>query len=44
MYHFKFLDNSRALIGFLVFLIIVTSVALLVVLYKIYDLHKKRSR
>ncbi|XP_058525672.1 receptor-type tyrosine-protein phosphatase C [Ochotona princeps] len=35
--------NSRALIGFLVFLIIVTSVALLVVLYKIYDLHKKRS-
>ncbi|XP_013377403.1 PREDICTED: receptor-type tyrosine-protein phosphatase C isoform X2 [Chinchilla lanigera] len=35
--------NSKALIGFLVFLIIVTSIALLVVLYKIYDLHKKRS-
>ncbi|XP_075398024.1 receptor-type tyrosine-protein phosphatase C [Tenrec ecaudatus] len=35
--------NSSALIGFLAFLIIVTSVALLVVLYKIYDLHKKRS-
>ncbi|KAM6166223.1 receptor-type tyrosine-protein phosphatase C [Erethizon dorsatum] len=35
--------NSKALIAFLVFLIIVTSVALLVVLYKIYDLHKKRS-
>uniref|UniRef100_A0A8C5LDY6 Receptor-type tyrosine-protein phosphatase C n=1 Tax=Jaculus jaculus TaxID=51337 RepID=A0A8C5LDY6_JACJA len=35
--------NSRALIIFLTFLIIVTSVALLVVLYKIYDLHKKRS-
>ncbi|KAM6217302.1 LOW QUALITY PROTEIN: receptor-type tyrosine-protein phosphatase C [Rhynchocyon petersi] len=36
-------DNSKALIVFLVFLIIVTSIALLVVLYKIYDLHKKRS-
>ncbi|ELW57889.1 Receptor-type tyrosine-protein phosphatase C [Tupaia chinensis] len=36
-------DNSRALIIFLAFLIIVTSIALLVVLYKIYDLHKKRS-
>ncbi|XP_048214212.1 receptor-type tyrosine-protein phosphatase C [Perognathus longimembris pacificus] len=35
--------NSRALIIFLVFLIIVTSIALIVVLYKIYDLHKKRS-
>ncbi|XP_027630350.1 receptor-type tyrosine-protein phosphatase C [Tupaia chinensis] len=35
--------NSRALIIFLAFLIIVTSIALLVVLYKIYDLHKKRS-
>lgn len=35
--------NSRALIIFLVFLIVVTSVALLIVLYKIYDLHKKRS-
>ncbi|XP_027699199.1 receptor-type tyrosine-protein phosphatase C isoform X2 [Vombatus ursinus] len=35
--------NSRALIMFLIFLIIVTSIALLVVLYKIYDLHKKRS-
>ncbi|KAM5300783.1 receptor-type tyrosine-protein phosphatase C isoform 2-T2 [Glossophaga mutica] len=35
--------NSKALIGFLVFLIVVTTVALLIVLYKIYDLHKKRS-
>ncbi|XP_023080508.1 receptor-type tyrosine-protein phosphatase C isoform X3 [Piliocolobus tephrosceles] len=35
--------NSKALIAFLGFLIIVTSIALLVVLYKIYDLHKKRS-
>ncbi|XP_019606445.2 receptor-type tyrosine-protein phosphatase C isoform X2 [Rhinolophus sinicus] len=35
--------NSRALIIFLVFLIVVTSIALLIVLYKIYDLHKKRS-
>ncbi|EHH15693.1 hypothetical protein EGK_01817 [Macaca mulatta] len=36
-------NNSKALIAFLAFLIIVTSIALLVVLYKIYDLHKKRS-
>lgn len=35
--------NSRALISFLVFLIIVTSIALMVVLYKIYVLHKSRS-
>ncbi|XP_070624828.1 receptor-type tyrosine-protein phosphatase C isoform X2 [Bos indicus] len=35
--------NAKALIIFLVFLIIVTSIALLIVLYKIYDLHKKRS-
>lgn len=35
--------NYKALIAFLAFLIIVTSIALLVVLYKIYDLHKKRS-
>ncbi|XP_028918753.1 receptor-type tyrosine-protein phosphatase C isoform X4 [Ornithorhynchus anatinus] len=34
--------NSQALITFLAFLIIVTSIALLIVLYKIYDLHKKR--
>ncbi|XP_038601297.1 receptor-type tyrosine-protein phosphatase C isoform X1 [Tachyglossus aculeatus] len=34
--------NSQALIIFLAFLIIVTSLALLMVLYKIYDLHKKR--
>ncbi|KAM6305690.1 receptor-type tyrosine-protein phosphatase C [Aegotheles albertisi] len=34
--------NSKALIIFLVFLIILTSVALLLVLYKIYDLHKKK--
>lgn len=38
------LDNAKAVIIFLVFLIIVTSIALLIVLYKIYDLHKKRSR
>ncbi|XP_057584469.1 receptor-type tyrosine-protein phosphatase C isoform X2 [Hippopotamus amphibius kiboko] len=35
--------NYNALIIFLSFLIVVTSIALLVVLYKIYDLHKKRS-
>uniref|UniRef100_F7DYM2 Receptor-type tyrosine-protein phosphatase C n=2 Tax=Monodelphis domestica TaxID=13616 RepID=F7DYM2_MONDO len=35
--------NSHALIMFLIFLIVVTSLALLIVLYKIYDLHKKRS-
>ncbi|XP_012872861.1 PREDICTED: receptor-type tyrosine-protein phosphatase C isoform X1 [Dipodomys ordii] len=35
--------NSKALIIFLAFLIIVTSIALIFVLYKIYDLHKKRS-
>ncbi|CAI9179919.1 unnamed protein product [Rangifer tarandus platyrhynchus] len=35
--------NAKAVIIFLVFLIIVTSIALLIVLYKIYDLHKKRS-
>ncbi|XP_056353737.1 receptor-type tyrosine-protein phosphatase C isoform X2 [Oenanthe melanoleuca] len=34
--------NSRALIIFLAFLIIVTVIALLLVLYKIYDLHKKK--
>uniref|UniRef100_A0A452FNZ2 Receptor-type tyrosine-protein phosphatase C n=1 Tax=Capra hircus TaxID=9925 RepID=A0A452FNZ2_CAPHI len=37
------MDNAKAVIIFLVFLIIVTSIALLIVLYKIYDLHKKRS-
>nr|XP_048286908.1 receptor-type tyrosine-protein phosphatase C isoform X3 [Myodes glareolus] len=35
--------NDKALITFLIFLIVVTSIALLVVLYKIYDLRKKRS-
>ncbi|XP_066094736.1 receptor-type tyrosine-protein phosphatase C isoform X2 [Saccopteryx bilineata] len=35
--------NSKAVITFLIFLIVVTSVALLIVLYKIYDLRKKRS-
>ncbi|XP_067394396.1 receptor-type tyrosine-protein phosphatase C [Emydura macquarii macquarii] len=35
--------NSQALIIFLAFLIIVTSIALLVVLYKIYDLHREKS-
>ncbi|KAM9239567.1 receptor-type tyrosine-protein phosphatase C isoform 2-T2 [Leptosomus discolor] len=34
--------NSKALIMFLAFLIVVTSIALLLVLYKIYDLHKKK--
>ncbi|KAL2301641.1 hypothetical protein Nmel_011031, partial [Mimus melanotis] len=34
--------NSKALIIFLAFLIIVTVIALLLVLYKIYDLHKKK--
>ncbi|XP_019474062.1 receptor-type tyrosine-protein phosphatase C, partial [Meleagris gallopavo] len=34
--------NSRALIIFLVFLIVVTSIALLLVLYKIYDLRQKK--
>ncbi|CAO2637083.1 Receptor-type tyrosine-protein phosphatase C [Lemmus lemmus] len=37
------LNNAKALITFLIFLIVVTSIALLVVLYKIYDLRKKRS-
>uniref|UniRef100_A0A4W3I155 protein-tyrosine-phosphatase n=1 Tax=Callorhinchus milii TaxID=7868 RepID=A0A4W3I155_CALMI len=36
--------NENALIGFLVFLIILTSVALIVVLWKIYSLQKKSSR
>ncbi|KAM4721727.1 receptor-type tyrosine-protein phosphatase C [Rhinophrynus dorsalis] len=35
--------NDKALIGFLVFLIIVTSVALLLVLFKIYKLQKRTS-
>ncbi|XP_050007590.1 receptor-type tyrosine-protein phosphatase C isoform X2 [Alexandromys fortis] len=35
--------NSKALITFLIFLIVVTAIALLVVLYKIYDLRRKRS-
>ncbi|XP_032642126.1 receptor-type tyrosine-protein phosphatase C isoform X2 [Chelonoidis abingdonii] len=34
--------NSQALIIFLAFLIIVTSIALLIVLYKIYDLHRQK--
>uniref|UniRef100_A0A8C5X9P4 protein-tyrosine-phosphatase n=1 Tax=Malurus cyaneus samueli TaxID=2593467 RepID=A0A8C5X9P4_9PASS len=34
--------NSKALIIFLAFLIVVTSIALLLVLYKIYELHKKK--
>uniref|UniRef100_A0A8C3IZR3 Receptor-type tyrosine-protein phosphatase C n=1 Tax=Chrysemys picta bellii TaxID=8478 RepID=A0A8C3IZR3_CHRPI len=36
--------NSQALIIFLAFLIIVTSIALLIVLYKIYDLHREKLR
>uniref|UniRef100_A0A8C5QNL7 Receptor-type tyrosine-protein phosphatase C n=1 Tax=Leptobrachium leishanense TaxID=445787 RepID=A0A8C5QNL7_9ANUR len=35
--------NDKALIGFLAFLIVVTSIALLLVLYKIYRLQKKSS-
>ncbi|XP_072244883.1 receptor-type tyrosine-protein phosphatase C [Leuresthes tenuis] len=35
--------NDKALIGFLVFLIILTSVALLVVVYKIYILKRRKS-
>ncbi|KAJ0065543.1 hypothetical protein NL108_013105 [Boleophthalmus pectinirostris] len=36
--------NDKALIGFLVFLILLTSVALMVVLYKIYILKQRNSR
>ncbi|CAH2311689.1 receptor-type tyrosine- phosphatase C isoform X1 [Pelobates cultripes] len=36
--------NVNALIGFLAFLIVITSLALLLVLYKIYNLQKKSSR
>ncbi|XP_067893753.1 receptor-type tyrosine-protein phosphatase C isoform X8 [Heterodontus francisci] len=36
--------NDKALIGFLVFLIIATSIALAIVLYKIYILQRKSSR
>ncbi|XP_038142088.1 receptor-type tyrosine-protein phosphatase C [Cyprinodon tularosa] len=39
----KTLYNDKALIGFLVFLIIITSVALLLVLYKIYVLKRRKS-
>ncbi|XP_029474082.1 receptor-type tyrosine-protein phosphatase C isoform X2 [Rhinatrema bivittatum] len=40
---FKTKYNDKALIGFLVFLIVVTSVALIIVLYKIYKLKKRSS-
>ncbi|XP_044288204.1 receptor-type tyrosine-protein phosphatase C isoform X2 [Varanus komodoensis] len=36
--------NSKALIGFLAFLIVVTSLALLIVLYKIYILKREKAR
>ncbi|KAJ3598796.1 hypothetical protein NHX12_032760 [Muraenolepis orangiensis] len=36
-------NNDKALIGFLVFLILLTSVALAFVLYKIYILHRRKS-
>ncbi|XP_055498430.1 receptor-type tyrosine-protein phosphatase C isoform X3 [Leucoraja erinacea] len=36
--------NDKALIGFLAFLIIVTTIALVIVLYKIYVLQRKSSR
>lgn len=39
-----FSDNDKAVIGFLVFLIILTSLALLFVLYKIYILQRKKSK
>ncbi|XP_043942806.1 receptor-type tyrosine-protein phosphatase C-like [Protopterus annectens] len=42
-HHFSTGYNDKALIGFLVFLIIVTSIALLIVLYKIYLLQRKAS-
>uniref|UniRef100_A0A671MPQ5 Receptor-type tyrosine-protein phosphatase C n=1 Tax=Sinocyclocheilus anshuiensis TaxID=1608454 RepID=A0A671MPQ5_9TELE len=43
-YLFFFLsDNDKAVIGFLVFLILVTSLALLFVLYKMFLLKRKRS-
>uniref|UniRef100_A0A8C2JR75 Receptor-type tyrosine-protein phosphatase C n=1 Tax=Cyprinus carpio TaxID=7962 RepID=A0A8C2JR75_CYPCA len=38
-----FYNNDKALIGFLVFLILVTSLALLFVLYKLFLLKRKRS-
>uniref|UniRef100_A0A8C6SR43 Receptor-type tyrosine-protein phosphatase C n=1 Tax=Neogobius melanostomus TaxID=47308 RepID=A0A8C6SR43_9GOBI len=38
------LFNDKALIGFLVFLILITSLALLVVLYKIYILRRRKSQ
>jgi len=36
-------DNDKGVIGFLTFLIIVTSLALLFVLYKIFLLRRKQS-
>ncbi|XP_013979044.2 receptor-type tyrosine-protein phosphatase C isoform X3 [Salmo salar] len=41
--HITTLYNDKAVIGFLVFLIILTSLALLFVLYKIYILQRKKS-
>uniref|UniRef100_A0A8B9C5X9 Receptor-type tyrosine-protein phosphatase C n=1 Tax=Anser brachyrhynchus TaxID=132585 RepID=A0A8B9C5X9_9AVES len=43
-YSFSVSKLMKALIIFLVFLIVVTSIALLLVLYKIYDLHQKKLR
>uniref|UniRef100_A0A8C8LTE0 Receptor-type tyrosine-protein phosphatase C n=1 Tax=Oncorhynchus tshawytscha TaxID=74940 RepID=A0A8C8LTE0_ONCTS len=45
LYHSShlFSDNDKAVIGFLVFLIILTSLALIFVLYKIYILQRKKS-
>lgn len=37
-------DNDKAVIGFLAFLIVPTSVAVLFVLYKIYLLKREKSR
>ncbi|KAM9478347.1 receptor-type tyrosine-protein phosphatase C isoform 3-T3 [Salvelinus alpinus] len=41
--HITTLYNDKAVIGFLVFLIVLTSLALLFVLYKIYILQRKKS-
>lgn len=42
--NFDFADNDKAVIGFLVFLIILVSVALLLVVYKIFILKRGNSR
>lgn len=44
VFQFDFADNDKAVIGFLVLLIILVSVALLFVVYKIFILKRKSSR